>query len=290
MVAAQSFFKNRRSTEMAQAPPPNCPCYPGAMGRVFRSIPRLLFAAFIFLLLQREAPAIEARDKIDEIVSACLSHAAGLTLGAPLGFTRTKLRTGLPLTIVAELGSSSTTGFGAFGKGTAFPAVMEQELVRLQPGAQINVINSGRAMDDLADNIARLDSDVLHYRPDLVIWQIGTNDVLWRGIASNSQEMLADSIGRMKAARADVILLDLQYAPWVLLSPRHYEMETIIADVARQQNVGLFPRFFLMKQAIDAGVTGLVSWDGLHNSARGYACVGIALARMIDDAVRWPAE
>jgi acyl-CoA thioesterase-1 len=259
------------------------------MGRVFGSGLGLLSAALILLLLQREAAGIEARSEVDEVVDACLAHAASLTLGASLRFTRTKLLTGQPLTIVA-LGSSSTTGLGAFGKGTAFPDVMEQELVRLEPGARIKVINRGRAMEDLTDNIARLDNDVLPYKPDLVIWQIGTNDVLWRGIVSNSNEMLADSIRRIKAAKADVILLDLQYAPLVLLSPRHTQMETIIADVARQQNVGLFPRFLLMKQAIDAGVTGLVSWDGLHNSARGYACVGMALARMIDGAVRRPAE
>jgi acyl-CoA thioesterase-1 len=41
-----------------------------------------------------------------------------------------------------------------------------------------------------------------------------------------------------------------------------------------------------MKRAIDAGVGGLVAWDGLHNSAAGYACVGVALAQMIDDASR----
>jgi acyl-CoA thioesterase I len=259
------------------------------MGRVFGSGLGLLSAALILLLLQQEAAGIEAQSEVDEVVDACLAHAARLTLGASLRFTRTKLLTGQPLTIVA-LGSSSTSGFGAFGKGTAFPDVMEQELVRLEPGARIKVINSGRAMEDLTDNIARLDNDVLPYMPDLVIWQIGTNDVLWRGIVSNSKEMLADSIRRIKAGKADVILLDLQYAPLVLLSPRHTQMETIIADVARQQNVGLFPRFLLMKQAIDAGVTGLVSWDGLHNSARGYACVGMALARMIDGAVRRPAE
>ena len=55
---------------------------------------------------------------------------------------------------------------------------------------------------------------------------------------------------------------------------------------AAEERVGVFQRFLLMKRAIDAGVTGLVSWDGLHNSAEGYACIGIALARMIDDATR----
>jgi lysophospholipase L1-like esterase len=255
------------------------------MGWVSGSVVSLLSAAFILLLFQQEVSGIEARGEADEIVDACLAHAAGLTLGAPLGFTRAKLRTGQPLTIAA-LGSSSTSGYGAFGKGTAFPDVMKQELERLDPRAQIKVINSGRAMEDLADNIARLDSDVLNYRPDLVIWQLGTNDVVWRGIASNSTKMLADSVRRIKAVMADVILLDLQYAPLVLLTGRHTQMEAIIADVARQENVGLFPRFLLMKRAIDAGVTGLVSWDALHNSARGYACIGMALARMINRAVR----
>ena len=56
--------------------------------------------------------------------------------------------------------------------------------------ASIELINSGRIMDDLRDNISRIDRDVLGYKPDLLIWQIGTNDVVWRGIADNAKEML----------------------------------------------------------------------------------------------------
>jgi lysophospholipase L1-like esterase len=63
-------------------------------------------------------------------------------------------------------------------------------------------------------------------------------------------------------------------------------MQKIIADVAREQNVGHFPRFLLMQRAVDNGVKGLVLWDGLHNSAEGHKCVGLALAQMIDAAVR----
>jgi acyl-CoA thioesterase I len=216
---------------------------------------------------------------------ACLTYTGGLSLGASLGFTKSKLRAGGRLRIVA-LGSSSTTGFGAFGKGTAFPDVMKNELSRLHPNVSIELINSGRIMEDLSDNIARIDSDVLRYQPDLVIWQIGTNDVVWRGIADNSKEMLDDAVKRIKAAKADVILLDLQYAPLVMLTSRYERMERMIADVAAEERVGHFPRFVLMKRAIDAGVSGLVSWDGLHNTSQGYACVGVALARMIDAAAR----
>ena len=241
------------------------------------------FATIAIAQDQGAAPnrAAAARTPAD----ACLGFTGGLSLGASLALTKAKLRPGGTLRIVA-LGSSSTTGFGAFGKGTAFPDVMKGELSRLRPGVAIELINSGRIMEDLGDNIARIDDDVLRYKPDLLIWQIGTNDVVWRGIADNAKDMLADAVKRIKAAKTDVVLLDLQYAPLVTLTSRYERMEKIITDVAAEQRVGHFPRFALMKRAIDAGVSGLVSWDGLHNTSDGYACVGIALARMIDSAAR----
>ena len=197
------------------------------------------------------------------------AFAGGLSLGASLPITKAKLRPGATLRFVA-LGSSSTTGFGAFSKGTAFPDVMKGELLRLHPDIAIELVNSGRIGEDLGDNIARIDNDVLRYKPDLVIWQIGTNDVVWRGIADNAQGMLADAVKRIKAAKTDVVLLDLQYAPLVTLTSRYERMEKLITNVAAEQRVGHFPRFVMMKRAIDAGVSGLVSWDGLHNSSEGY--------------------
>jgi lysophospholipase L1-like esterase len=257
----------------------------GAMSRL--RDPSSLRPLLLTCMLLGFATVAVAQDRATprSAADACLGFAGGLSLGAPLALTKAKLRPGGTLRIVA-FGSSSTTGFGAFGKGTAFPDVMKNELSRLHPDVRIELINSGRIMEDLGDNISRLDDDVLRYKPDLVIWQIGTNDVVWRGIADDAKGMLADAVKRIKAAKTDVVLFDLQYAPLVTLTSRYERMEKIIADVAAEQRVGHFPRFLLMKRAIDAGVTGLVSWDGLHNSAEGYACVGVALARMIDAAAR----
>jgi hypothetical protein len=60
-------------------------------------------------------------------------------------------------------------------------------------------------------------------------------------------------------------------------------MQTIVSEVAQQENIGLFSRFALMRNSVDAGVSqgALVSFDGLHNSAEGYDCIGRALARAI---------
>ncbi len=253
------------------------------MAKLSRFPDLLLLVSLLFLY--GTASYAQDQGSFDSPSAACLAFKSGFSLGAPLAFTRAKLQPGETLTIVA-LGSSSTTGFGTFGYGAAFPDVMKQELLRLHPLARIELINSGRILEDLGDNIARIDDDVLRYKPDLLVWQIGTNDVVWRGIADNAKEMLSNSVTRLKAAKIDVVLLDLQYAPLVLATTRYIRMEQIIADVADEQKVGHFPRFLLMKRAIEAGVKGLVSWDGLHNSAEGYKCIGLALAQMVDAAAR----
>lgn len=212
-------------------------------------------------------------------VERCLAVAAQLDLGAPLQRTRAKLSARQPMTIVA-LGSSSTTGVGTFGPG--FPAVMKAELLLRHAGQRITLINSGRVFETVGGNLARFEKDVLRHRPDLVVWQLGTNDVMWHDGAGSAGTALRDGVSRLKHASVDVILMDLQDAPAVRRRPSLAAMEDLIADVARAEAVGLFPRFLLMQRAHAQGVKGLVSWDGLHNSAAGYRCIGIALARMID--------
>lgn len=211
-------------------------------------------------------------------VARCLSYAATMSLGAPLPHTRARLRQGKAITIVA-LGSSSTEGFGTFDP--SYPEVLKAELKRLHPSMHVTVINSGIVLDTIPGNVARI-GGVLNYRPDLVIWQLGTNDVLWRGIVSNAEALVRGGVQRIKKAGADVILMDVQYAPMVRSRPATPAMEKLIATVAKVENVGLFSRFELMKRAIKGGATGLVGFDGLHNSGAGYRCLGLALARLID--------
>jgi acyl-CoA thioesterase I len=147
----------------------------------------------------------------------------------------------------------------------------------------IQVVNKGRVGDTIPGSIARFDRDVLSAKPDLVIWQLGTNDVAWGGRADGLKSIILGGLQKLKAGGADVILMDLQYAPVVLASSDHSTIQRIIAEAARQERAGLFPRFALMQRSIDAGLPSgaLVSWDGLHNSTEGYDCIGRALARAI---------
>jgi lysophospholipase L1-like esterase len=166
---------------------------------------------------------------------------------------------------------------------------MRRELLRLRSNATIEVINSGRVGDTIPNNIARFQRDVFAHTPDLVIWQLGTNDVAWGGRPDQRlKSQVLEGVRALKAGSADVVLMDLQYAPQVLASASYSTMEDIIADVAKQERVGLFPRFTLMRNSINAGVvqSALVTWDGLHNTADGYDCIGRALARAISTSAR----
>jgi len=219
----------------------------------------------------------------------CLVANQGLSLGILLPRTAARLKSNESLKIVA-IGSSSTVGLWVLASAATYPEVMRRELLRLRSNATISVINSGRVGDTVQDNVARFERDVLAHRPDLVVWQLGTNDVVWGGRPDQRlKETVIEGVKALKAAPADVVLMDLQYAPMVLASD-YSTIEAIIADVAKQERVGLFSRFALMRNSIDAGVAqgALVSWDRLHTTVDGYDCIGRALARAISNSTRWP--
>lgn len=194
-----------------------------------------------------------------------------------------------PLTIVA-FGSSSTLGTGASAPELSYPGRLEAELKARFPWAVIRVINRGKGGDDVPEELARLNQDVIALHPDLVIWQVGTNAVLRRDDLSADRELIERGIARLQASGSDVVLMDMQYAPRVIARPAYAEMEKLIANAAKSAKVGLFRRFETMRhwqaasQADDATIAEtMVGPDGLHMTDRGYFCLAANLA----EALAW---
>ena len=228
----------------------------------------------------------EAPSFAQSAAESCLAANPTPPLGAHLARSAARLKADRALRIVA-VGSSSTTGLWVLSTAT-YPEVMRRQLSALRPGAKIEVINSGRIGDTVPASLARFANDVLAHRPDLVIWQLGTNDAAWGGGAEGLKSQIIAGIRVLKTADSDIILMDLQYSPVLLASSQTPRLQSIIAEAAKEERVGLFSRFALMRRAIAAGVPSgaLVAWDGLHNSADGYDCIGRALARAINAAAR----
>jgi lysophospholipase L1-like esterase len=254
-------------------------------GKLFYSSVRIVWLGAAILVASFELARSEQFSGTP--AEACLAVNRYLSLGAQLPRTAARLKDGERLLIVA-IGSSSTVGLWVLRSAATYPEVMRQELVRLRSNAEIKVVNSGRIGDTIEGNVARFKRDVFSHRPDLVVWQLGTNDIAWGGHPdAQLKNTVLQGVRMLKASGADIILMDLQYAPMVLASPYYSNMEAIIFEVAREEKVGLFSRFTLMRKSIEAGVppSALVSWDGLHNTADGYDCIGRALARSVSSMV-----
>ncbi|CAN5266890.1 hypothetical protein BH10PSE11_BH10PSE11_03060 [soil metagenome] len=212
----------------------------------------------------------------------CVQSKSLAQLDAPIARLAKRLDAHEPVTIVA-VGSSSTGGSGASSPAYSYPSRLERELRQRFPETPVTVINQGVNGEDVNSMMARMDA-VLEPKPDLVIWQLGTNTVLRDGNVPETADVLRTGIARIKKTGADVLLIDPQFAPRVNAKPTISDMVGLIAYVAKQTHVPLFRRYVAMRhwhedQAI--GFDRFISADGLHMNDWGYSC----LARLLADNI-----
>ena len=95
-----------------------------------------------------------------------------------------------PPVVIACLGDSVTHGsfevfinrFGhldaVFDPDNAYASRLQRRLNAYYPAAAVSVINAGVGGDNAPGGLARLERDVLHFRPDLVIVNFALNDAM----------------------------------------------------------------------------------------------------------------
>jgi acyl-CoA thioesterase-1 len=222
--------------------------------------------------------------------SACAVTPEQARFDFPLPHTARLLASGKPIKIVA-LGSSSTYGAGASSSAAAYPNRLAQELTRHFPGHEFTVLNRGVNGEEITDMLARLDQTVIAERPDLVLWQVGTNSVLRdRALPPHAAE-LHEGLVRLKATGADVVLIDPQYAPRVISKSNCDGMVSLISATAKAEHIGVFHRFELMRHwylVEHLPFETFVSADGLHMNDWSYACLAKALGMAIAEAAARP--
>lgn len=219
----------------------------------------------------------------DAAIDRCTVPPELRALGAALPRTAARLNAGQSLTIVA-LGSSSTEGIGASRSELSYPSRLAAVLQARFPGVAIRVVNRGVGGEMSWQMLARIGRDVLPERPDLVIWQLGTNSVLHDADPMREVAIAHQGIERLKASGADVMLMDLQYAPAVLLHSSYREMLYVLAGIARSEDVPLFRRFAMMRHWAEDGQMTLpvmLASDRLHMSDASYDCLARQVARSI---------
>ncbi|HEV2675536.1 MAG TPA: SGNH/GDSL hydrolase family protein [Aliidongia sp.] len=191
----------------------------------------------------------------------------------PLAHVAARLAHGAPLTIVA-FGSSSTEGVGASSPAHAYPARLQADLAAQVPSTEtITVINRGIGGEDADDMLVRLQRDVIGARPDLVIWQTGTNDPLRKLPIDRFEAETRAGIARMRAAGIDVVLMEPQDCRMMRATPGAFTYLDAVRRIGQDMAVPVVRRYDMIHRWLaDGSVTEaqLMAPDGLHMADEGY--------------------
>jgi lysophospholipase L1-like esterase len=216
----------------------------------------------------------------------CLPPKGGKRTMGSLPRVANKLASGEPVLIIA-FGSSSTSGYGSTSPEYTYPNRLAAQLHRQYPSADITVVNRGQGGENAPEMMKRLQTAVIDMKPDLVIWQVGTNAVLRNLDPAETIKLVEEGIARIQAAGADLVLVDPQYSPRINERAESAgKMVNLLGKVAELRHVGIFPRFEVMrewheKQSIP--IDNFVIADGLHMNDWGYACFAQLLG---DDIIK----
>ena len=227
----------------------------------------------------------------DPATRRCTVYRDLARLDYPLPRTSRRIAAGEPLRVVA-IGSSSTAGTGASSPANAYPSRLAVELEELFPSLAVTMVNRGVGGAIATHMVSRFETAVFPEKPDLVLWQVGTNSVLRGDPQRPTETVIANGLRDLKARGIDVVLMDSQYAPKVIAKPNIEAMIAFLAQTAKQQHVDLFRRFTLMRRWVELEripFEAFVSPDMLHMNDWSYACVAKVLAAAIHATVTRPA-
>jgi lysophospholipase L1-like esterase len=208
---------------------------------------------------------------------------AGEAFRRPLRALRRALRSNRTVKVLA-IGSSTTAGVGASSPSATYVAKLETTLEGTLKGLDLDVIGRGEGGEEAQGAADRMKREVEQAKPDLVVWQVGTNDALRRvGFdLDRFRQCLTTTIAWLKQQGIDVVLVDPQYGDQLAKNEHYGHVVGSIAEVAREAGVVLVDRFEAMRElARQNGDRLYLASDNLHLNDTGHLCTAEQLTRSI---------
>jgi acyl-CoA thioesterase-1 len=182
---------------------------------------------------------------------------------------------------IVAIGSSSTFGIGASTVDRTYPFQLQDILERTFKSQDFFISNSGIGGEVAAQTAKRVMNEVALKLPDLVLWQVGTNDVLAGVPIEEFKTTVQGTLRWLKYHGIDTVLIGLQYSPAVENNERHHAFSRAISEIAAEENVLLVRRYDAMRFVALTRWEGLLSGDGLHQNDHGYRCMAEHIAHAV---------
>lgn len=193
---------------------------------------------------------------------------------------------------ILAIGSSSIEGAGASSPDRAFVPSLKRDLETRLPGVSVTVVNRGIGGETAEGASRRMAREIEASKPDLILWQLGTNDVLQDRSEDQFVTDFRRGLDAAEASGADVVLIDPQRLPDATTNAafrgRNPTLEArarLIALEADRRGHGVSHRFSAMS-GWSRVPRGGVGPDDLHLNDAGYACWSQLTAAGLAPALR----
>lgn len=222
--------------------------------------------------------AAPATNPSSPVSKACQPGSAALSAESPLP------------NVAAALAKRKTLRILAFGAAPGrvnarggYTDLIEAMLERALKGTDVTIINRGVSGELAADAASRMKNEVALEEPDLVLWQVGTNDALDQVPSDEFAVAIKHQIDWLKRHNVDVVLVGLQFAKQMQRDAHYIDIRETLRRVAAQENV-LVIRFFEAMQIfnrVEAHGGPIVEPDEIEQTEAGYNCLAQYVARAI---------
>jgi acyl-CoA thioesterase I len=242
---------------------------------------RLACVAFSFCL---SLPAMAAEDQapaLPPFTPACEVPANDIATPAPLPNVAALLEKSRTVHILA-IGSSSTIGIGASSGVKSYPALLSAIMEKALKGVDVEVLNRGVAGEVASMTADRIRSEVALSKPDLVLWQLGTNDAIARVPAEDFEDTVRNTVEWLKGDGVDVVLVGLQYTSRLAKDSSYAAIREILRKIAVDENILYVRRYDAMQFiARTRANLQLMASDNFHLNDLGYQCMAEHVARAV---------
>lgn len=192
------------------------------------------------------------------------------------------------LTILA-LGGTATLGGPAHGTEFTYPSRLAARLTEAIPGLTVNIVVRAVPRQSAADLELKIKADLVAIKPALVIWGPGASAA---GRGDDLDTFIGDltgTIGKIRSAGADLILMTLQYAPSVARVINLFSYRSAAIRAAEMAGVPVLDRYELMRFWSDNDFLDLDATeaeDRVRVARKLYDCMAEILTKGIVDAAR----
>lgn len=239
---------------------------------------------FFGLLFCNLTMSARAQEQPLPLSPQCEAPNSEIAANAPLPRLVAQLESGLPVRILA-IGSSSTWGVGASSPRKAYPAQLREVFRTALKGVDASIVNRGVSGELAKATAERMRVEVANERPELVLWQVGTNDALAGISVDEFEQTVRSTIVWLKSINIDAVIVGLQYTPKFSRDAQYFAIRDALRKIAVEQNVLYIRRYAAMQFIALHSKVNLVSGDDLHMNDLGYRCMAEHIARGVTSSV-----